>query len=68
MSKYTCTGYVRGNCGHKHRNLRTAAKCLGDDIVGCRKQGGYSDRIVLPLDGKPLTMDEIETVDRYIEE
>lgn len=47
---YTTDGPVRGNCGHKHRELRTALACLANDQAGCAAQGGYSDRQVIYTD------------------
>jgi hypothetical protein len=45
MSTYYITdGSVRGDCGHRHRTMRTAHKCLLRDRDGCQSQGGYSDR------------------------
>lgn len=41
---YYLDGSVRGNCGHRHRSLRAAARCLREDQAGCEMQGGYSDR------------------------
>jgi len=41
---YTTIGSVRGDCGHKHRNIWAAARCLANDQAGCASQGGYSDR------------------------
>lgn len=38
-------GSIRGCCGHKHRSLKSATKCLKDDQQDCEKQGGYSDRL-----------------------
>jgi len=46
QTHYTTRGPVRGSCGHQHRTLETAARCLRADIVGCRRSGGYSDRRV----------------------
>jgi hypothetical protein len=39
-----CCGEIRGSCGHNHRTVRGAWKCLQRDQAGCRAQGGYSDR------------------------
>ena len=51
MSKrYTTWGRVRGDCGHEHRSLLAAHKCLQNDLNGCRSQGGYSDRTLYVLD------------------
>ncbi len=44
---YHCKGSVRGDCGHHHRTLISADKCLKRDRKGCKKQGGYSDRYVI---------------------
>jgi len=55
MTTYTTRGNVRGCCGHKHRSLETAVRCLRDDQSGCRSQGGYSDRDIERTDGKDLT-------------
>jgi len=41
---YTTWGSVRGDCGHAHRSLAAALRCLANDRDGARKQGGYSDR------------------------
>ncbi len=51
---YICIGSVRGSCGHKHRTLSGAAACLRRDRVGCKKQGGYSDRHVKRSSGADL--------------
>jgi len=42
---YFNIGAVRGSCGHKHRTLSGAARCLKNDQIGCKRQAGYSDRI-----------------------
>lgn len=60
---YTCKGSVRGECGHNHRRLTTAVQCCEEDARGCRKQGGYSDRVVLRADGRPLTEAEMSEID-----
>lgn len=39
-----CVGSVRGWCGHRHRELTAAVRCLQADQAGCKSQGGYSDR------------------------
>jgi len=43
---YTTNGSVRGSCGHRHRSLDAAEKCIEKDGSGCRSQGGYTDRSV----------------------
>lgn len=50
---YTCTGSVRGSCGHQHRSAPAALRCLKADRRACRAQGGYSDRIIVS-DGETL--------------
>jgi hypothetical protein len=51
MVMYECVGDIRGSCGHKHRTLSGAKRCLLDDRAGCSNQGGYSDRMVRGDDG-----------------
>lgn len=60
---YTTDGSVRGCCGHKHRSIATAQRCVDRDSDGCASQGGYSDRSVVRYDGTPLTDDEQEWID-----
>lgn len=50
---YTTRGHVRGTCGHKHRTIKAAQKCVQRDREGCRAQGGYSDRMVCAVSGEP---------------
>jgi hypothetical protein len=45
-----CFGPVRGWCGHRHRSAKAVLKCLADDATGCNSQGGYSDRIPVPVE------------------
>jgi hypothetical protein len=47
---FTNIGDIRGCCGHKHRNMKSATKCLKDDQIGCERQGGYSDRLTKIVD------------------
>ena len=49
MRAYWCRGPVRGACGHHHKTLEAADRCLQRDIRGCAKQGGYSDRRIVPV-------------------
>lgn len=42
--RYECVGSVRGKCGHKHRTIKGAVKCLLRDKKICIEQRGYSDR------------------------
>ncbi len=48
--RYTTYGSGRQGCGHKHRSLEAANRCLDRDARGCAKQGGYSDRVVCRID------------------
>lgn len=65
---YTTTGSVRGDCGHRHRTLTGAVRCLRDDQVGCARQGGCSDREVVYADGERLSDRDYQEVDSLIEE
>lgn len=56
---YACEGDVRGSCGHRHHNYATALRCLESDRVGCHRQGGYSDRLIICYrDGVETEVDE----------
>lgn len=46
-STYTTHGPVRACCGHNHKTIESAARCLRKDIKGCKSVGGYSDRVIL---------------------
>jgi hypothetical protein len=64
-TKYTTRGSVRGCCGHTHRTIHGAQQCVNRDQAGCERQGGYSDRHVVRLDGEELTQaesDELEYI------
>lgn len=52
MTTYYTQGSVRGRCGHTHRTLSGAIRCLDRDLAGCKSQGGYSDRSVYRSDGE----------------
>ena len=43
---YRCVGNVRGWCGHRHRSLVAAVRCLKSGL-----NGGGSDRQILTYDG-----------------
>ena len=63
MTTYTTRGSVRGSCGHNHRTMAAAVRCLLSDQAGCRSRRGYSDRFVRIIDGageddRALTNDE----------
>lgn len=62
---YTCgtSRDVRGNCGHKHRTLAGALRCLHRDQRDCSGagRGCYSDRnIVAVEDGERRLLDDWE--------
>lgn len=58
---YITQGDVRGSCGHKHRSIDAAAKCVKRDMSGCKSQGGYSDRSVVKIeDGELVDLTEDE--------
>lgn len=44
--RFTTEGPLRGRCGHQHKNIESAVKCLDDDEAWCRERGGggHSDR------------------------
>ncbi len=62
MTTYTTEGSVRGCCGHKHRTIEAAIRCIKRDQAGCSSQGGYSDRSVVRVDGEDLTDSEKEDI------
>ena len=76
MTTYTTKGSVRRCCGHEHKSLETARKCMTKDQNLCHGLGGgsFSDRkIVAVEDGlsdwqvrldytRPLNDDEYETL------
>jgi hypothetical protein len=47
---YVTIGSVRGECGHRHKTLAAAQRCLERDMEGCAMQGGYSDRRVVAVE------------------
>jgi len=60
--KYVTWGPVRRYCGHKHRTIEMAEKCLFQDKNWCKRQGGYSDRNIyrLDCDGRRLELTQNE--------
>ena len=57
---YTCKGPVRGECGHTHRTLVGAARCLHRDQRACTLYtslggGAYSDRTIVRTDGEEMS-------------
>lgn len=64
---YTTCGSVRGCCGHNHRTIETAQRCVDSDQAGCARQGGYSDRSVVRRDGEELSESELDELYRSCE-
>jgi len=58
--RYTCDGSVRGSCGVKHGSPEAAGNCTRRDHRGCVRQGGYSDRTLVSLDGLPISNEDFE--------
>ena len=63
MPVFTTYGAVRLGCGHRHKSVAAAERCLTRDRDGCASQRGYSDRSIytvdedgylIDLDGAPL--------------
>lgn len=63
----TNIGSVRGSCGHKHRAISGAARCLRDDRIGCIRQGGYSDRCPRVTGHESINVSVEDIVDAVIE-
>jgi hypothetical protein len=66
--RFTNQGPLRGACGHKHKNLESAAACLDEDEALCVVRGGHTDREIFVLEGpsrRKLTPAEALTVERY---
>jgi hypothetical protein len=63
VNTYTTQGSVRGCCGHQHKTIKTAQRCINRDHAGCVRQGGYSDRSVVKGDGSELDQDELELLE-----
>ena len=61
MITYTTDGSVRGACGHAHRTIEAAVRCVERDGRRCANQGGYTDRVVRRADGGALSDAERET-------
>lgn len=58
---YTTWGPVCMDCGHIHRTIEAAERCLRRHQRGCRMQGGYSDRHIVRV---PLNWDRQYDVTR----
>jgi len=57
-TKYTTRGNIRGCCGHKHRSLDAAIRCVLADQRDCERACGYSDRQAVRSDGEPIDPDD----------
>jgi len=64
---YRTQGSVRGRCGHNHRTLSGAVRCLKQDRKGCAVAGGYSDRDIVRIDGVELTEGEYYAIDEFFD-
>jgi len=67
--RYTTAGPLRGPCGHKHKNLESAAECLANDEAVCAVRGGHTDRKIFVLERgsrRELNAPELEFVRRYL--
>ena len=62
---YHAIGSVRGSCGHRHRSLRTACKCLRKDELDCESVGGYSDRHIERTDETDLSEYDLDFIRFY---
>jgi hypothetical protein len=62
---YTTHGRTRGTCGHNHKSLSTAVKCLRRD-QGALQSPCYSDRTVVRTDDKELNNDEISELESLL--
>lgn len=66
---YTTTGSVTGDCGHQHRSLDAAHRCLINHGKDIKRQCGpqsYSDRSIVQGDGTELTPAEAEELAEVI--
>lgn len=51
---YVCWGPIRGWCGHAHRTFSGAEECLIRDKRRCKREGGYSDRLIYAMSREEL--------------
>jgi len=51
---YITTGSLRGGCGHRHRSIAAAVRCLDRDRRTCLARGERSDRRVVHANGSEL--------------
>jgi hypothetical protein len=71
MTRYTCKGDVRSDCGIMHRTLGAAWQCISRDGKACAGQGGYTDRYpeaVEDGESRDLTEREREAYFEYAED
>jgi len=59
MTQYTTNGSIRGSCGHRHRTIKAAVRCLAAERRRCNRARGYSDREVIRVDGAALNHEEL---------
>jgi len=67
--RFTTQGPVRGPCSHKHKNLESAADCLGEDEALCFTRGKHTDREIFVLEGpsrRKLTPAEAQAVQEHL--
>lgn len=66
MSKqrWTTLGPVRGGCGHAHKTIGLALRCLIAEMRDCCREGCFSDRMVYEFVGSsrgtPIRLDSEE--------
>ena len=68
--RYTTDGPLRGRCGHQHKSLEGAIKCLDDDETWCRELGGggHTDRRIFVVGNRQkreLNAEELAAVELY---
>lgn len=49
---YTTWGPIRGGCGHAHRTIEAARRCVEKDVRTHRRRGGFSDRLVVFIEAR----------------
>ncbi len=62
MKTYHAIGSVRGSCGHQHRTIAAAYRCVMRDRNDCASLPGghsYSDREAKRIDGQELNEAEL---------
>jgi len=68
-ARYTTAGPLRGPCGHKHKDIESAADCLANDEAVCAERGGHTDRKIFVVERgsrRELGPAELEFVQRYL--